>query len=76
MSYIRITAEQAEVVDSHRNPECKHPAAVGAREYIFLDCKRCGVNFCDGTLRLIQRFTEADDSRDGVQRPATLAFDD
>ena len=76
MSYIRITAEQAQVIDSHRNTECKHPTAEGHREYIFLDCKRCGVNFCDGTLRLIQRFTEADDAREGVQRPATLAFDD
>ena len=74
--YVRMTRQQAQTVDSHRNPECKHPMAVGCGEYVFLDCKRCGVSFVDGKLRLIQRFTEADDARDGVQRPATLAFDD
>lgn len=68
------TDEQCAAIDSLRSVECKHERASAMRPWCLI-CQRCGSNFHSGRLWAIEKKTEADDARDGVQRLATLGYE-
>lgn len=68
------TDEQAARIDAQRSGECKHERASERRPWCLI-CQRCGVNFCDGRLGVIDRKSEADDAKDGVERLCTLGYE-
>lgn len=58
---IPASLEQKAFIDLHRGRECHHPPARELEPLEFLSCKRCGMNFVDGVVRLQPVQLEADD---------------